>query len=345
MAKGHSHRPPHVRTEAACREGDDLNSPDPSVAGPDPRAPVTPDADVPAEVQNVAAQRASSLRAMFPTGRRPDALANPAPALAVPPDTDATIEILLPGPESEPVEPVEAVEAVEPVPTGAEPRARGGWRSALVAGVVTVAFVAGGLTAYQLGTRSGNGEPVHGNDTRVAPLPTSAASDAERSPSGPPSHSPSASPTRRSTAPSAGTTKAPPPPAKPPDLSGPLDGTGTIIGIGGQCLDNQSSKIIDGNPIQSWVCDQSPAQVWTAVNGRYTVQGKCLAVKDGSRVSGTSVVLWTCDGSPGQQWQASAADSSVRNPASGLCLTTWDRFTPAVISTCVAGPGQKWTRG
>jgi serine/threonine protein kinase len=256
----------------------------------------------------------------------------------------ATVEVLLPqSPEPEPLNPTQPVAAP---PTGAESRARGGRRLVLVAGVVAVALLAGGLTAYQLGTRSGSGEPVRGNDTRVAPLPMSAASEAEPSPSVPPSPSPTASPTRRSTAPAAGTTNAVPPPApKSPDLSGPLDGTGPIIGISGQCLDNHSGRISDGNPIVSWDCNQQPNQVWTVVNGRYTVQGKCLTVRGGSTVSGTSVVLWTCDGSPGQQWRASAADNSIRNPASGLCLTTFDRYTAAVISTCVVGPGQKWTRG
>jgi ricin-type beta-trefoil lectin protein len=297
--------------------------------------------EVPEEARNVAAQRASSLRSMFPGTRHkaptkpvpvaaPPPVAPPAvspPALS-PPDADPTIDL----PDPQPVRPARRHRDRRPV---------------LVAGVVAAAFLAGGLTAYGLGNHSSGGDTPRHADSRPVPSATfDPYGPAEQSTTASPSPSPSAPRPTHSTAPATATARSAPATVggSPPNLSGPLDGTGEILGINGQCLDNNSSRTADGNPIQVWACDQTPAQVWTVTNGRYTVQGKCLTVLGGSTASGTGVVLWTCDGSAAQQWTASAADNSVRNPASGLCLTAWDGFSPVVISPCVGGPGQKWTR-
>lgn len=276
--------------------------------------------DVPEEIRDRAAQRASSLRSMFPGARPPAPPAGSAPlADFAPSDADPTVEL----------------------PPPVSPLRR---RPVLVAGVVAAALVAGGLTAYGVTGDSGT-EPVRYSDTPPLPVTLKPYGPAEPVAAASPSPSPdSARPTHPTASPTGTTRAVPATVAGPSDLSGPLDGTGEILGIKGQCLDNNTSRTDDGNPIQVWACDQTPAQVWTVANGRYTVQGKCLSVAGGSTASGTRVVLWTCDGGPAQQWKAGSADGSVRNPASGLCLTAADGFSPVFISPCVADPGQRWAR-
>ena len=117
-----------------------------------------------------------------------------------------------------------------------------------------------------------------------------------------------------------------------------LDGTGEIIGLGQQCLDNNSSVTTNGNPIQLWVCDETAAQVWTVAHDQFSVQGKCMAT------SGTAVVLWDCNGSASQVWLAGSTDGTVRNPASGMCLTAIAVFTKLVLAACSGATGQTWRR-
>jgi hypothetical protein len=117
-----------------------------------------------------------------------------------------------------------------------------------------------------------------------------------------------------------------------------LDGTGEIIGLSQQCLDNNTSNTSNGNPIQLWACDQTAAQTWVVANDHFSVQAKCMAT------SGTAVVLWDCDGSASQVWLASSPDGTVRNPASGLCLTATATFSKVVLAACSGAAGQRWRR-
>ena len=222
------------------------------------------------------------------------------------------------------------------------PQRRVRLRKRLAITAMPLAIVLVGLIAYQAS------EWHHTTRAGQAPEPTRASSlqlPSITSPSTGPNATASPSPVVSPASPTpVGVAQAPAPvasePASPP--SGALDGTGEILGLDGQCLDNNTSKTNDGNTIQVWPCNFTAAEMWTVANDRFSVQGKCMAVQ--GTADGTNVVLWTCDGSPGQIWQANPADHTVRNPASGLCLTTLGIRTPVIIATCSDADGQKWTR-
>ena len=206
---------------------------------------------------------------------------------------------------------------------------------------ITVAIVLVGLIAYQAtdwhrAARVGQApEPTIAGSLHLPSVASPSVSAAVAATPSPVASTASPNPTR--------VTQAPVPIAsQPASPSGALDGIGEIIGLGGQCLDNNTSITIDGNPIQVWPCNETAAELWTVANDRFSVQGKCLAVQ--GTAEGTKVVLWTCDGSPGQIWQANPTDHTIRNPASGLCLTALSTFTQVVIATCANADGQKWTR-
>jgi hypothetical protein len=175
--------------------------------------------------------------------------------------------------------------------------------------------------------------------TASTPAPSAPASASPVAPSASagatPTRTPTGRPTHAAPPPTHGPTAAPTPPS-------PLDGTGVLLGLDGQCLDNNSSVLDDNNPVQVWACDQTSAQVWTVANGRFQVQGKCLTVP-GSGGAGTKLVITTCAGSAAQTWRA-GTDHTVRNTASGLCLTATATFTQVSVAACDGRAGQAWTR-
>jgi Ricin-type beta-trefoil lectin domain len=205
---------------------------------------------------------------------------------------------------------------------------------------IPLAIVLAGLIAYQAtdwlrAPRAGQAaEPTVGSTVQLPSVDPPSASATAAATASPIASTASPTPAR--------VTQAPVPIASTPaSPGGALDGTGEILGLGGQCLDNNSSTTSDGNPVQVWPCNGTAAEVWSVANDRFSVQGKCMAVR--GTTDGTNVVLWTCDGSPGQIWQANPTDHTVRNPASGLCLTAPNTYQQVIIATCSNADGQKWT--
>jgi hypothetical protein len=266
---------------------------------------IGPDPGIHDEKQGFAMERACLLRSMFPATR------------TVARDEPATMEL--------------------PHLAGAAGPGARRRRIALVVGTAVAALLVGGLATYPWGD-SGPGTDTASRPVAPATVPLD---NVVPVPSIAPSPSPSAPPSTRPGAPATATTRASHATASPSlNLAGPLDGTGELLGLNGQCLDNQSSLTNDGNPIQTWGCDTTSAQVWTVADGRYSVQGKCLT----PAADGTAVVLWTCAGNPAQRWRADPTDHSVRNLATGRCLTARDSYTPVIVAACTGVPGQRWTR-
>jgi len=258
----------------------------------------------------------------------------PSPATAAP----AILEIPLPqGPEPEPPDPPEPVATP---PTRAEPRTRGARRLVLVAGVVAVAFLAGGLTAYQLGHPSGGGNPVQHNDLRLTPPPASFASRAVPS-SAPPSPSPTASPTRRS-APASTKGGSPSPTAKPQTLPPIVAATGAITnGSGSWCAD-----IRDPN-MWVWDCNHTDPQIWTVQpDGRLSALGGtvCMTPVNDADTIGTAIGVRTCSGTDRAQIWRQQTNSTIVNTASGLCLSpgTLGYTSPFALQTCTGASIQQW---
>jgi hypothetical protein len=108
-----------------------------------------------------------------------------------------------------------------------------------------------------------------------------------------------------------------------------------------RCLDDLFSSTRNGNPIDTWLCNGTAAQRWTAATSGVTtlkVLGKCL-----DHTGGDAVRLWSCNGSPAQMWRHVAGGAYV-NPATGRCLTATSRSPGArvVLRTCNGSKAETW---
>ena len=135
-----------------------------------------------------------------------------------------------------------------------------------------------------------------------------------------------------------GNTVAPPSPRV-----GPI-----TAGVGSDlCLDDQSSSVTDGNPVQIYGCDQTAAQDWTiGTDGTIRTLGKCLDVAGGATATHTLVDLYGCNTTGAQQWRI-GPNGELVNPQSGLCLDDTNvSTTPGTqlqIYTCDDNAAQDWT--
>ena len=135
-------------------------------------------------------------------------------------------------------------------------------------------------------------------------------------------------------------------PAPSPALLSLVGRLGPIVGIGSMCIDLDGRVAINGNRIQIWTCNGTPAQVWAAgIDGTLQVLGLCMRIEGNSIAPGALVEAWTCDGQPSQEWRFSAG--RLVNPGTGLCLESPDDATTdgtrPRIASCAANPGQHWT--
>jgi ricin-type beta-trefoil lectin protein len=128
-------------------------------------------------------------------------------------------------------------------------------------------------------------------------------------------------------------------------LTGSSGGAGPITGIGGRCVDVQSSNTADGTPVQLWTCNSTGAQQWTVRNGVVSALGRCLDVSFSGTANGTQIQLWTCNGTGAQTWEAQS-NGALRNPQSGRCLDTTSggsaEGTRLVIWDCDGAASQVW---
>jgi lysophospholipase L1-like esterase len=118
-----------------------------------------------------------------------------------------------------------------------------------------------------------------------------------------------------------------------------------VSGIAGKCLDVNGGSSADGTPVQIWSCDNSAAQLWSALpDGTLRAVGKCLDATGRGTANGTKVEIWTCNGGANQVWQA--YNGGYRNPVSGRCLddpasATTDG-TQLQLWDCNGNANQKW---
>ncbi|HEX6754605.1 MAG TPA: S8 family serine peptidase, partial [Mycobacteriales bacterium] len=118
-----------------------------------------------------------------------------------------------------------------------------------------------------------------------------------------------------------------------------VEGLGPIVGLDGACVDDRSRGTDNGNAIQMWGCNQTPAQQWTVrSDGRLEVLGKCMTVSGNSTADAAPIVLYDCGTAGSQVWRPQA-DGTLLNPASGRCLNApnsgWG--TQLTLATCTGG--------
>jgi streptogrisin C len=129
----------------------------------------------------------------------------------------------------------------------------------------------------------------------------------------------------------------------------PLPITGRILGYAGKCINVPGAQGVDGQYLNIWDCNGSPAQIWTfAADGTLRAFGKCMDVAWGSRDNGAVIQLANCSGNPAQQFVLNGAGDLV-NPQSDKCVDVKDRNTDNGVRLqqwdCTGGANQKWRRG
>ncbi|MET9225208.1 ricin-type beta-trefoil lectin domain protein [Lentzea sp. NPDC003310] len=121
-------------------------------------------------------------------------------------------------------------------------------------------------------------------------------------------------------------------------------GSGTILGIGGKCVDVSNSGTADGTVIQLWGCNGTAAQQWSRVGDTLRALGKCMDVNGSGTADGTVVHLWTCNNTGAQVW--SRVGNTLRNPQSGKCLDAASGSsadgTRLRLWTCTGAANQNW---
>jgi serine/threonine protein kinase len=138
-----------------------------------------------------------------------------------------------------------------------------------------------------------------------------------------------------------------PPPSSPPAPPSPSPtvlplkpAVGPITGSDGSCLDDQSGLTDKGNPVQSWLCNDTAAQLWTVgADGTLRVVSRCLRAPASA---GGAVRIWTCDGSTAEQWQLRVGGGLV-NVATGTCLdSTGGLGAKPTLRACTGSSRQRW---
>ena len=118
-----------------------------------------------------------------------------------------------------------------------------------------------------------------------------------------------------------------------------------ITGPNGKCLDDSGGSTTNGNKVDIWTCNNTPAQDWTFSGGLLSVLGKCLA-DHAYTGAGTKLVLWTCIGHKNEQWTHKSNGEYVL-ATNGLCLTDPSNSTvngtQVEIRACKDFSDQRWS--
>jgi Ricin-type beta-trefoil lectin domain/CHAP domain len=117
-------------------------------------------------------------------------------------------------------------------------------------------------------------------------------------------------------------------------------------GISGYCLDDHKDSVAANAVVDSWRCNESQAQAWSAGVGTIEHdQSYCLSVANDAKTAGTNIVLNSCDQAPGQIWLRDK--SGYENPNSGLCLSLPNDQTgkQLVLASCqqLDQTSESWT--
>lgn len=85
-----------------------------------------------------------------------------------------------------------------------------------------------------------------------------------------------------------------------------IPSTGQIIWANsGRCLDLPNNVTTNGNQLQQFDCNGSPAQNWAFPGGgqiTHKQSGKCVDLSNANTTNGTVVQLWDCNKSAAQRW-------------------------------------------
>lgn len=128
-------------------------------------------------------------------------------------------------------------------------------------------------------------------------------------------------------------------------------GAATIVGHGGNCLDNSGGGTANGNNIQMWQCQSGNGnQQWILDNGSIVLAGtkKCLDVSAGGTSNGTRVQLWDCQANnANQRWSLDASFPGKIVWIGGKCLDVngggTTNGTKVQVWDCMTGnDNQKW---
>lgn len=122
---------------------------------------------------------------------------------------------------------------------------------------------------------------------------------------------------------------------------------GAVTTPNGKCLENKWGVTSNGNPVQIYDCNGTPAQIWNAESdGTVRVQTKCLGPRNGSLVAGTALVVSNCTGAAFQRWTADG-NGTVRSQVNGLCVENLNGTNVdgnrVVIRDCNGSAGQSWS--
>jgi hypothetical protein len=116
-------------------------------------------------------------------------------------------------------------------------------------------------------------------------------------------------------------------------------------GISGYCLDVHNDSMSADAVVDSWACNDSPAQNWTVSSGTIRHGNDCLNVQSNGRTASDKIVTDRCSDAPGQVWLEDKG--GFENPNSGLCLAipAGQTNTQLVISSCngLYGANESWT--
>ncbi|MGW2052609.1 ricin-type beta-trefoil lectin domain protein [Streptomyces sp. NPDC001840] len=129
--------------------------------------------------------------------------------------------------------------------------------------------------------------------------------------------------------------------------AGGSDRSGTLVGLGGKCLDVAGGSNANGTAVQIYDCNTSTAQRWTLkADGSVQALGKCLDVAAASTANGAKVQLYDCNGSGAQQWRYESGSADLVNVPADKCLdvtgNTSANGTGTQIWTCTGAANQKW---
>jgi hypothetical protein len=133
-------------------------------------------------------------------------------------------------------------------------------------------------------------------------------------------------------------------PPTAPGATGPL----VLTARPDQCMDNNFGRTDDGNPVQSWQCNEiggGAAQKFQIMaDGTVRNQGKCIDAQGAGTANGTPIQLYTCHSHPAQQFLP-RADGSLYNPMSGRCVDASEMTTGTrlYLWDCNQTNPQRWT--
>ncbi len=135
-------------------------------------------------------------------------------------------------------------------------------------------------------------------------------------------------------------------PTNPPPAGA---GQPLISNWNGKCIDVPSGNFVDSAPLQTWTCNGTNAQKWTAEGGALKTQNnKCMDVAGGATAAGSVVQLYTCNGTGAQQFVLSASGDLV-NPQSNRCvdIKDWNSADGGRLQLwdCAGTANQKWRKG